>query len=186
MMHAQTYNGPAIALHWLVALLIVSAFPLGLYMTGLELSPTKLKLYSYHKWLGVTVLGLVAVRLIWRLVRGVPAAAPAPAWQQKTAALNHALLYVLMFAVPLTGWLMSSAKGFPVVYFGVLPLPDLVSKDEALSEWLLSVHAALNYVLAALVVLHAAAALTHHFIGRHRVLARMSPQAMPRKSNAGQ
>lgn len=185
-MHAQTYNGPAIALHWLVALLILSAFPLGFYMTGLELSPTKLKLYSYHKWLGVTVLGLVAVRLIWRLVRGVPAAAPAPAWQRKAAALNHALLYVLMFAVPLTGWLMSSAKGFPVVYFGVLPLPDPVGKNEALGEWLVSVHATLNYVLAALVVAHTAAALIHHFVGRDGVLARMSPQAISGRSNAEQ
>ncbi len=186
VLQVRTYNGPAIALHWLVALLIPGAFALGLYMTGLELSPTKLKLYSYHKWLGITVLGLIALRLAWRLIGSVPPAMAAPAWRQRAAALNHGLLYILMFAVPLTGWLMSSAKGFPVVYFGVLPLPDFVGKDEALGEWLVSVHVTLNYVLAALVVLHVAAALMHHFVERDGVLARMSPRAILGKPNAEQ
>ncbi len=176
----QGYSRPAIALHWLLAILIFSTFPLGVYMTGLDLSPLKLKLYSYHKWIGITALMLVLLRLGWRIVRGAPAALPAPAWQQKAAAATHLLLYVLMFAVPLTGWMMSSAKGFQVVWLGVLPLPDLVGKDEALGDLLLNMHFALNLLLLALVGLHAAAALKHHFIDRDATLARMLPLVRPK------
>ena len=175
------YNGPAKALHWLTAGLILSAFPLGLYMSGLSLTPTKLQLYSYHKWIGITALLIAVARVVWRLVKGAPAPLPAPAWQQKAAAVTHGLLYVLMFAVPLSGWLMTSAKGFPVVYFGVLPLPDMVDKNEELGELLKQVHAVLNYSLITLVGMHLAAALKHHFIDRDETLVRMSPLPSPAK-----
>jgi cytochrome b561 len=168
------YSAPAVLLHWLVALLIFAAFALGVYMHELPLSPTKLALYSYHKWIGITVLLLVAIRLGWRLTHTPP---PLPdsvaAWQRRASALVHGLLYVLMIAIPLSGWMMSSAKGFPVVWFGVLPLPDLVGKDKALGELLTGVHQALNFTLLALVILHVAAALQHHFIERLPFLQRM-------------
>lgn len=175
------YNGPARALHWLTAGLILSAFPLGVYMSGLSLTPTKLQLYSYHKWIGITALLIAVARIVWRLVRGAPAPLPAPAWQRQAAALTHGALYVLMFAVPLSGWLMTSAKGFPVVYFGVLPLPDMVGKHEELGELLQQVHAVLNYSLIALVGMHVAAALKHHFIDRDETFVRMSPLPSPAK-----
>lgn len=169
------YNGPAKALHWLTAGLILSAFPLGVYMHDLPLSPTKLQLYSYHKWIGITALLIAILRVIWRLLKGAPAPLPGPAWQQKAAALTHGLLYVLMFAVPLSGWLMSSAKGFQVVYFGVLPLPDLVGKSQELGDFLKAAHEFLNFSLIALIGLHLGAALKHHFIDRDETLVRMSP-----------
>jgi len=168
------YSTPAIVLHWLVALLIFAAFPLGVYMHELPLSPGKLKLYSYHKWIGITVLLLVAIRLSWRLTHTPP---PLPesvaAWQRRASAAVHGLLYLLMIVIPLSGWMMSSAKGFPVVWFGVLPLPDLVGKDKALGELLAGVHQALNFSLLTLVILHVGAALQHHFIERQPFLQRM-------------
>jgi cytochrome b561 len=169
------YSGVAIALHWLVALLIFGSFALGLYMVDLKLSPTKLKLYSWHKWLGVTIWLLVVVRLGWRLFRRPPPAPPMPAWQRHAAAATHVLLYVLVLVIPITGWLFSSASGFPVVYFGVLQLPDLVGKDKGLADLFQSVHAALNYVLMAIVTVHILAALKHHLIDRDTVLHRMLP-----------
>ncbi len=169
------YTRTAIALHWLIAALIFVAFPLGLYMAELPLSPTKLKLYNYHKWIGVTVFALVLLRLLWRATHTPPPLPTSiPPWQQRASHAVHALLYVLMLAAPLSGWLMSSAKGFQTVWFGVLPLPDLIGKDKALGEWLTEVHEGLNFTLLALVLFHVAAALKHHFIDRDGLLRRMS------------
>ena len=170
------YTRTAIALHWLAAALIFAAFPLGLYMSDLALSPLKLKLYSYHKWLGVTVFLLAAARIVWR-ARHLPPALPdsiAP-WQQRAAHGLHMALYLLLFAIPLSGWLMSSAEGFQTVYLGLLPLPDLVGKDKALADVLDNAHSVLNYVMAALVAGHVAISLKHQYVDRDGVLARMLP-----------
>jgi cytochrome b561 len=168
------YTPPAIVLHWLVALLIFVAFPLGVYMHELPLSPWKLQLYSYHKWIGVTIFLLVGLRLAWRATHVPP---PLPdgiaAWQRRASAIVHGLLYVLMLAIPLTGWLMSSAKGFQTVWFGIVPLPDLVEKNRELGDLLAGVHQALNFALLVLVIVHVAAALQHHFIERQPFLQRM-------------
>ena len=170
------YGGVAIALHWLVAIAIIGSFSVGLYMADLPLSPQKLKLYSWHKWAGVTIFLFVVVRLGWRLLHRPPELpAGMPGWQRAVAAATHVLLYLLMFAVPITGWLMSSAKGFQTVYFGVLPLPDLLVKNEELGDLLKEVHTLLNFSMAALVLAHLGAALKHHFIDRDDVLARMLP-----------
>lgn len=175
-MKPTAYTRTAIALHWLLAGLILAALPLGLTMTELALSPTKLQLYAWHKWLGVTVFGLALVRVVWRLTHPAPALpATIPAWQQTAAHGLHGLLYALMLAIPLSGWLMSSAKGFQTVYLGLLPIPDLLSKDEALAETLAALHAWLNYSLIALLLAHVGAALKHQFVERDAVLARMLP-----------
>ena len=171
----ERYTGPAIAAHWLIAILILAAFPLGLYMHELTLSPTKLKLYSYHKWIGMTVLLLFVPRILWRLTHRPPAPLPMPAWQHKIAEGTHHLLYLLMFLVPLSGWLMSSAKGFQVVYFGVLPIPDLIGKDKELGELLEEMHEVLSWSLISLVGLHLAGALKHHIIDKDSTLRRMLP-----------
>ena len=171
------YTGPAIAAHWVIAALILVAFPLGVYMHELPLSPTKLKLYSYHKWIGITVLLLFVPRILWRITHRPPAPLPMPAWQHRIAEGTHHLLYLLMFLVPLSGWLMSSAKGFQVVYFGVLPLPDLVGKSEDLGDLLKGVHEALNFGLLALVGLHVAGTLKHMIIDKDGTLRRMLPFA---------
>jgi cytochrome b561 len=165
-----------------VALLILGSFVVGTYMVGLDLSPWKLKVYSWHKWIGVTIFLLVALRLVWRVTHRPPALpATMPEWQRHAAAMSHALLYILMLAVPLSGWVVSSAGGFPVVYLGVFQLPDLVTKDKALFELMKSVHFVLNKALLALVVLHVAAAVKHHYVDRDDVLARMVPYLKPRR-----
>jgi cytochrome b561 len=174
---APRYSAPAIALHWLVAALILANLSLGLYTVDMPLSPTKLRNFSYHKWIGVTVFLLAAARLLWRLGHTPPQlpAAMAP-WERRTAQLTHALLYFLFFAAPLTGWLFSSAAGFQTVYLGMLPIPDLLSKDKALADALKLAHKSINYTMAAVIVLHAAAALKHHFVDKDDVLRRMLPQ----------
>jgi cytochrome b561 len=169
------YATPAIIIHWITAALIFIAFPLGKYMQDLPLSPQKLELYSYHKWLGVTVLLLFLPRLLVRLAKRPPAALPAPAWQHTAAAVTHFFLYVLIILVPLSGWLMSSAKGFPVVYLGYLPLPDLVGKNKELGDLFKDLHEAASTGLILLVGLHLAAALKHHIIDKDGTLRRMLP-----------
>ena len=169
------YTRTAIALHWLIALLIFSAFPLGIYMHDLPFSPGRLKLFSYHKWLGVTVFLLALARLLWRLKHPAPPPAGMPAWQRVASTATHHLLYLLIIVVPISGWLMSSAKGFQTVYLGIIPLPDLLTKDKALGDALLLTHQILNFTLGALVITHLTAALKHYFIDRDEVLGRMIP-----------
>ena len=170
------YTRTAITLHWLIVLLIFAAFPLGLYMHDLPLSPYKLRLYSYHKWIGITVLMLAVVRLSWRYGHRPPAMPDSmPRWEKLAAESVHYLLYALIFIIPISGWLMSSAMGFQVVWLGVLPLPDLVDKNKELGELLHEVHETLNYLLFASVLAHIGAALKHHFIERDDILTRMLP-----------
>ncbi|XZG69441.1 cytochrome b [Chitinibacteraceae bacterium HSL-7] len=169
------YRLPHIALHWLMALLIAAAFGIIWYADEMPLSPAKFQMFNYHKWAGVSVLILVLVRLASRWIGGAPAPLPQPAWQRKAAAATHHLLYLLMALVPLAGWTMSSAKGFPVVLFGLWRLPDLVSKNESLGHTLGDVHEVLAYSLLVLIVLHVAAAIKHHVIDRDTTLARMWP-----------
>jgi cytochrome b561 len=170
------YTRTAITLHWLIVLLIFAAFPLGLYMHDLPLSPNKLRLYSYHKWIGVTVFLLALIRVYWRATHRPPLMPDTMLrWEKIAAESVHYLLYVLIFIIPVTGWVMSSAKGFQTVWFGVLPLPDLVGKDKELGKLLEEVHAALNYCMLGIVVAHIGAALKHHFIQRDDILARMVP-----------
>ena len=170
------YTRTAILLHWLMAVLILGLFGLGIYMADLPLSPQKLKLYSYHKWAGISVLLLALTRLAWRIGHAPPPLpASQPQWQQMAAHAGHGLLYVLIFAAPLSGWLMSSALGFPVVWFGVLPLPDLIEKNRELGELLKLAHQYLNYTFLLVVTGHALAAVKHQWLDRDGTLNRMLP-----------
>jgi len=175
------YSGPAVALHWLLALMILGSLAVGWTMSDMPgLTPLKLKLFNWHKWAGVTILLLSLLRLAWRWTHRPPALpAPVeramPGWQRRSYHATHVLMYALFFAVPLAGWAYSSMAGFPVVWFGVLPLPDFVPVDKELAKSVKSVHAVLAYTLLALIVVHVAAALKHHFIDRDGLLARMRP-----------
>ena len=169
------YSGVAIALHWLMALLILGNFCLGLYMADLPLSIQRLHLFNYHKWTGATILAIAALRLLWRLTHRPPPDLPAPRWQIRAAHVTHWALYALFFAVPLAGWAYSSASGFQVVVFGVIPLPDFVSKDKALADSLKELHEILAWVLFSLVALHVAAAMKHTLVDRDGLLRRMAP-----------
>lgn len=174
------YTLIAIALHWVLALALVGTFAFGVYMAGLSFSPQKLKLINWHKWAGICILLLSALRLLWRLTHRPPqlsaqVQAAMPPWQRLAHHGTHGLMYLLFFAVPLVGWAYSSAAGFPIVLFGVLPLPDLLAVDKPLAEAIKPWHGRLAFTLAALVVLHVAAALKHQFVDRDGLLARMWP-----------
>jgi cytochrome b561 len=171
---ASRYHPVSVAFHWVLALAIIGSFSVGIYMSDLSMSPTRLKLYNYHKWAGITILALSALRLLWRLTHQPPADLPMPAWQARLAHVTHIALYALFFAVPLVGWAYSSAAGFPVVVFGVLPLPDFVAPDKPLAEVLKATHGNLAFLLAFLVIGHIAGALKHQFIDRDGLLSRMS------------
>ena len=176
MIKTERYNRTAIFLHWLVGLGILGTLGLGLYMVDLPFSPAKLQIYSWHKWAGMTLLFLALVRLAWRLSHPAPALPDTMGPLSRLAAhAGHWVLYILMLAIPLSGWLMSSAQGFSVVWFGVLPLPDLVAKNLELGEWLNSIHLILNYTLIATLIGHIGAALHHHFIKKDTVMSRMLP-----------
>lgn len=172
---ATRYSGVAIALHWLLALAIVGSFCVGVYMSDLPFSPSRLKLYNWHKWAGISILALSALRLLWRLTHRPPADLPMPRWQQLAAHATHHLLYLLFFAVPLVGWAYSSAAGFPVVVFGLIPLPDFVPVSKPLAETLKEAHELLAWAMAVLVGLHVAGAVKHQLIDRDGLLARMLP-----------
>ena len=172
---AAHYDLVAITAHWLLALLIVLNLALGLFMHDLPLSPLQLKLFNWHKWAGVTILSLSALRLLWRLTHAPPPDLPMPAWQRAAAHAVHWSLYALFFIVPLAGWAYSSATGFPVVWFGVLPLPDWVPVDRTWADALKAVHQMSALALGLLVLLHVAAALKHHVHDRDGLLHRMHP-----------
>ena len=174
------YSGVAIALHWVLALALLGMVGFGLYMADLPFSPARLKLYNWHKWAGVCVLVLSLARLLWRLTHRppeLPAAMQAamPAWQKLAHHGTHAALYALFFAIPLLGWAYSSAAGFPIVVFGVLPLPDWVPVSTDLAEALKPLHKWAALTLTALVGLHVAAVVKHQLIDRDGLLWRMWP-----------
>lgn len=177
---AIRYGTTAITLHWVLGLALVSLFLVGLYMTSLPFSPQRLKLYNWHKWAGVTLLSLSVLRLLWRLRRRTPALpvevqAAMPRWQQVAHHGTHHLMYALFLIVPLVGWAYSSAAGFPIVFLGMLPLPNFVPVDPGLAELIKPWHQITAYALAALVVLHVAAVLKHQLIDRDGLLWRMLP-----------
>lgn len=176
------YSGLAIALHWLMALAILGMLGVGLWMTDLKNSPTKIEVYTWHKWVGLTVLALAAIRLIWRVYRKPPPALSAAAWQQRAASATHGLMYALMLAMPLSGWLQNSASGFPLTWFGLFKVPALVARDKAAFAFWQSTHEWLAYSLIALITLHIAAALKHQLIDRDQTLRRMLP-ARPSSTN---
>jgi cytochrome b561 len=173
---ALRYGGVAQALHWLVAALVLTMFGLGWYMSDLPLGQQKFDLYQLHKSLGLTIFALVVVRLAWRL-RHPPPPLPAgmPAWERAAARITHALFYLLLLVQPLIGFLQSNAVNFPIIMWGVLPLPALIGSDETLGEILILIHENVARVLLGLILLHVAAALRHHFLLKDDVLRRMLP-----------
>ena len=177
---AARYSAVAIVLHWLLGLSIFGMFAVGIYMADLPISPLKLKLYNYHKWAGITFLALSVLRLLWRLTHRPPALPASielamPNWQSKAYHATHYALYALFFAVPLLGWAYSSAAGFPVVLFGVLPLPDFMAVDKEFAKIINEVHGIAAFSLIALAALHIAAAIKHHFFDKDGLISRMLP-----------
>ncbi len=162
--------------HWVIVVLIVAQFTLATLFDDLPAGAKKLTLLARHKSIGITILMLAFLRLGWRWSNATPLLPDTlKPYERRLARLTHGLLYVLLFAVPLTGWLMSSARGFPVSWFGLLQLPDLVPKNKNLYDMLVDTHITLAWTLGAVATLHLGAALKHHFMLRDDVLRRMLP-----------
>lgn len=172
----RSWGSVSRALHWIIVLLIINQWVIGMRADSLPLGLAKLQALAWHKSFGITILGLAVVRLVWRWMNPVPdLSAETKPWERVLARISHLLLYVLIFALPLTGWIMSSAKNFPVSWFKLFQLPDLVAPNESLFQQMRDLHHTLFAVLVAVAALHAAGALKHHFIDRNDVLRRMLP-----------
>lgn len=161
-----------IFLHWLMAILIIGLLALGLYMAALPISHEKLKLYGWHKEYGLLALVLVIFRLIWRLANITPRLS-LPLLEKIAARSMHWAFYIFMFAMPITGWLITSAAGLPASFFGLFVLPNLISPNEESRILFQEIHKWLGYGLIAAIVLHASAAFKHHFINKDDILRRM-------------
>jgi len=177
-----THRWGAVAqlLHWLIVVLIVAQYTLATLADDLPPGAKKLALLARHKSVGITILMLAILRLAWRWANPTPALPETlKPYERALARFTHFMLYALLFALPLSGWMMSSARGFPVSWFGYFQLPDLVPRSRPLYEALLETHHTLTWVLGAVVVLHVAGALKHHFVHRDDVLRRMLPFPPP-------
>ncbi len=170
------WGTPAKTFHWLIALLILGMMVLGWVATNYPLSPTKIKLFQWHKSTGLVILALVVLRLIWRLGNRTPGLpAGMSGWQRRAVHLVHGLLYTLMLAMPLSGWVINSAANFPLKLYGWFRVPAIAPADKALQTTAELVHLSLFWLLAILLMLHIAAALRHHYVQRDTVLRRMLP-----------
>jgi len=173
---SDSWGAPAKLFHWLMAALILAQIALGLTAASWRLSPTKLNLFFWHKSTGMLILALLALRLLWRLANRTPELPGGmPAWERAAARASHGLLYVLMLALPIAGWVVSSASNVPFRIFFLLPLPAIVAPDKAVADLFALVHRGLFATLALVLVAHLVAALRHHFVKRNTVLIRMLP-----------
>lgn len=172
----HSWGAPAKLLHWAIAVLVLTQICLGWAAVSWRLSPTKLDLFVWHKSIGMLILLVMLARLAWRSANVVPSLPTGmPPWERLAAGLSHFLLYGLLFAMPLTGWIVSSAANIPFRIFWLVPLPAIVQPDKALADQTARVHLALFIVLSLLLVLHIGAALRHHYVKRNDVLTRMLP-----------
>lgn len=171
------WGSVAKVLHWVLAALILVGFFLGWIAVLMELSPAKLDLFVWHKSIGLLVLLLAVFRVLWRLANPVPGLPVSiPRWQRIAARTDHLAQYVLMLALPLSGWIIDSAANIPFRVFWLFPLPRLTDPGEPLEEMARQVHLWMSIILAVLVVGHVGAALWHHFVARDDVLRRMLPR----------
>ena len=183
----ERWGAVSMAFHWLIVLLLLAQGTVGLLMGDMSRGPDKIAVYAFHKSVGITILALALARLLWRLYAGRPASVPGtPAWQERAASAMHGLLYALLFAAPISGWVMNSAAGFPLQWFGLFNLPSIAPHDHDLHELTESLHEWLFWLLVALAAAHAAAALYHHLFQRDATLVRMLPRDWLRTPNAGE
>ena len=169
--------------HWLMALLILGNGAFAFWMDGLKPSLNKINMFALHKSIGLTVLALFVLRLAWKMFDRRPPDEPAPRWQQFAAHAVHGFLYLLIVAIPLSGWAFNSAHGFPLQYFKQFNLPALVEKNEDLSNTLGTVHVYLFWFLLVVLLAHVGGALKHHFIDRDDTLRRMLPFGRARRNS---
>jgi cytochrome b561 len=172
---SDRYDRTAVALHWLIALVVIAQFAWGWWMQGIPKQPSgpRVDAFNLHKSVGLAVLALMLVRLSWRVAHRPPALPVMPPWQATLARVTHRLLYLVLFLMPLSGYLGSVWSGYPVKVFGLM-LPGWNWKDPALKDLASGVHLVTACVLAAAVVLHVAGALKHALVDRDGLLRRMT------------
>jgi cytochrome b561 len=163
------------AIHWLMAVAIIGNGVLGLIMDEMPRGMTKLNTFAIHKSIGLTVLALLILRVSWRFFDRKPRDEPMPRWQRLAAHATHGVLYLLMLAIPLSGWIYNSAHGYPLQWFKWFNLPALAEKNQALSDIAGETHEILFWVIVAVLVAHVGGALVHHWFERDNTLLRMLP-----------
>src|SRR5277367_5796518 len=170
------YSAVAQTFHWVIAALIVTQFVLANLEDDLPIGAHKLALLARHKSFGMTILMLAILRLLWRLKNPPPELPDGMAPLEKLLArATHIAFYVLLFVMPLTGWMMSSAKNYSVSWFGLFTWPNLIAPNERAFDLLRSTHDLLSFALLAIAILHILAAFKHHFWNKDDVLIRMVP-----------
>lgn len=163
-------------LHWAMALLVIGLLGVGLWMEGLENSPDKFRIYALHKSFGICVLALVFVRIFWHTYSRKPGFVDGmKPWEKLAAHAAHIFLYIATIVMPLSGWLMSSAKGYTVTVFFTFDLPHLIGESDKLGAFFATTHWLLGYALIAAIAVHVSAALKHHFVNKDNTLRRMLP-----------
>lgn len=174
---AQRWGAVSQLFHWIIVVLILLIAYLGLTMTGLPNGPRKINIYALHKSIGLTILALVTLRLLWRLYAGAPTpVVGTPSWQHRIASLTHFGLYMLLFAMPLSGWLFNSAAGYPLQWFKLFNLPAIAARSEDLKALAETAHSTMFWILVVLVLAHAGAAFYHHLFQNDDTLTRMLPR----------
>lgn len=177
------YASPAITLHWVMACLIIALYFVGISISDIPIGPERIQVVTWHKWLGLCVALLWIIRVAVRLTHTPPPMpVHSPAWQNAAAHLVHIALYLLMITIPISGWLMSSAKGFTTTFFGFFDLPNLIERDKALAATLKEAHGFLANTLMVLIAAHIGAVLKHQLIDKDNLLERMRPE---RQRNTG-
>jgi len=172
----ESWGATAKLFHWVMAALIFAQIALGLTAVSWHISPTKLNLLVWHKSVGLLILALLALRLLWRLSHRAPELPwEMPLWERAGAHLSHFLLYALMIALPLTGWVIASASNVPFRIFWTIPLPAITAPDKAVEDLFATIHGWLVTLLALVLIAHIGAALRHHYVKRDTVLSRMLP-----------
>ncbi len=172
----DSYGSVAKWFHWFMAVIIFGLIVAGLTMEALPNGPFKFKIFGLHKSFGITILMLAFFRLFWKMKNKAPTLPDSLNNVEKCLAhLGHGALYFLMFSLPLSGWMMSSAAGFPVSVFGLFTLPNLVAPDPRTKAEFIEIHENMAWLLIGLLVLHIAAALMHHFYHKNTILRRMLP-----------
>lgn len=167
------YGIIAILLHWLMAILLVALIVEGLYMTRIAISPWKLKLFGWHKEYGMLVLLLVMFRIVWRINNTLPSLESLPHWEKIAARIAHWSFYFFMFALPITGWFLTSSAGLPISFFGLFTIPNIFPANEQWRIYFTEIHKWLSYGLIAVFCIHVGAALKHHLINKDNILRRM-------------
>lgn len=181
MRSGDHYGGGARAFHWITVALLLTIIPMGLVMGRLPRGLLQDTLFITHESLGLTVLGLTLLRLLWRLAHPAPPpSADLVPLERQASRTVHAALYVILLAMPITGYLFVSYSGIALHYFGLIKVPALVAKQKPLGDLALAVHKSLQWAIYGLAALHIGAALHHYFMRRNDVLQRMLP-SLPRR-----